>query len=438
MNINEKKINTAIIIIAFVLLIFYEFAKDFIEYYKYIDEIFCLFIIVRMFYTIAITKKSKIDKNDLIIIILIFIFVSLGVIGNFFYKLQESQYVIIDIFSCTRIFLLFVGLHYVDYDMEQCKRHMEAIIKAFTIFIFIFAIVNLFFNIGMQYDQRFELNSYMFIYNNPGTLVIVILCFIGILQLDGKKNINYIIMLNISMILTLRALGIAMVGAYIILNYFMCNGKKMSGKAIMFLIAVIFILGIKEISYYFMNPNTARSQLVQKSILIANDHFPFGTGFGTYGSDVTRKSYSQLYHDYLIDKVYGLSENKTSFITDNYWPMIIAQFGFIGLLIILGVFYNIYKYIQKRVNMKNKISIYYILIYIIISSTAAQLLAHPYGVLVFLVLDFIVKYKEEYNYGEMSKYVEEEWNMIYKIKHKVEVLINRMKDNKLKNKKMEE
>ena len=76
MNINEKKINTAIIIIAFVLLIFYEFAKDFIEYYKYIDEIFCLFIIVRMFYTIAITKKSKIDKNDLIIIILIFIFIN--------------------------------------------------------------------------------------------------------------------------------------------------------------------------------------------------------------------------------------------------------------------------------------------------------------------------------------------------------------------------
>lgn len=65
---------------------------------------------------------------------------------------------------------------------------------------------------------------------------------------------------------------------------------------------------------------------------IAWDYFPFGAGFGTFGSWMSRAMYSPLYHTYGLSHVWGLSPGKTSFINDIFWPSILAETGIFGLL----------------------------------------------------------------------------------------------------------
>lgn len=65
-------------------------------------------------------------------------------------------------------------------------------------------------------------------------------------------------------------------------------------------------------------------------MLVLRDCFPLGSGFATYGSDQAFKHYSPLYvrfgfhHDYVLAQDTGFAMN------DNFWPMLLDQFGLFG------------------------------------------------------------------------------------------------------------
>lgn len=75
---------------------------------------------------------------------------------------------------------------------------------------------------------------------------------------------------------------------------------------------------------------------------IAEDYFPFGSGMGTFGSLASIiKGYSQIYFDYGVSKI-GMNSpeavargNYT--LLDTYWPHILGELGFIGMVIFLSV-----------------------------------------------------------------------------------------------------
>jgi O-Antigen ligase len=75
----------------------------------------------------------------------------------------------------------------------------------------------------------------------------------------------------------------------------------------------------------------ARVALYQASLLVARDHFPLGAGLGRFGSWMSRTEYSDLYHEYGLDRVYGLSPQNPVFITDTFWPQVLGELGVIGL-----------------------------------------------------------------------------------------------------------
>jgi hypothetical protein len=82
------------------------------------------------------------------------------------------------------------------------------------------------------------------------------------------------------------------------------------------------------------NPNTApaRLALYMGSIEVARDHFPLGGGMGRYGSWMARVEYSPLYREYGLDNVSGLRPNNPQYATDTFWPMVLGEFGVIGLV----------------------------------------------------------------------------------------------------------
>jgi hypothetical protein len=78
-----------------------------------------------------------------------------------------------------------------------------------------------------------------------------------------------------------------------------------------------------------------RNALYFGSIAIARDHVPLGAGLGRFGSHMSRESYSPVYAEYGLERIYGLSERYPIAITDTYWPMLLGETGVVGLLAIV-------------------------------------------------------------------------------------------------------
>ena len=83
------------------------------------------------------------------------------------------------------------------------------------------------------------------------------------------------------------------------------------------------------------------------------DYFPFGVGFGYYGSWYSQKYYSVYYKKYNMDNVWGLSEDFPSYISDTYWPSILGETGIIGVLILIYIIIIIIKKLKKLYKKSN-------------------------------------------------------------------------------------
>jgi hypothetical protein len=87
-----------------------------------------------------------------------------------------------------------------------------------------------------------------------------------------------------------------------------------------------------DLAYYI--PGNPRILLYTTSAVIARDHFPLGVGLGRYGSPLSRdpNDFSPVYHEYGLDRIWGLTPHYPAYITDTYWPHILGEAGVFALL----------------------------------------------------------------------------------------------------------
>jgi len=168
------------------------------------------------------------------------------------------------------------------------------------------------------------------------------------------------------------------------------------------IIVVGFLLSYQQIKYYYVsNSSFARSVLTLTSIKIANEFFPVGTGFATFGSYQSGVYYSPVYHKYGIDRVWGISKSFPMYISDTFWPMLIGQFGYLGLLffiIYVALFFSLISKL-RQLNFDYYYSALAFLIYLLISSTAESSFVQPYAVLFFFIIGAYIsqlEYHSEY------------------------------------------
>ena len=153
------------------------------------------------------------------------------------------------------------------------------------------------------------------------------------------------------------------------------------------------LVAYDQITAYFTNWTlTARGMLYRNSFLIAKDFFPFGTGFGTYGTEFSRARYSFVYYIYSMQNIYGLAPETPWFVCDTMWPAVLGETGILGFLSIVGFLYNIVKNIQHA-NIENKkihFMLYSLLVYLLIESVAETIFMNPKGCLIFILLAFML------------------------------------------------
>lgn len=113
---------------------------------------------------------------------------------------------------------------------------------------------------------------------------------------------------------------------------------------------------LERIQYYMSDEGafSARRVLWDGAEAIASDHFPLGTGAGSYGSEPSRRENFSIVYDMYGVNGFGMTELNPSFLTDNYWAKVLGESGVIGLSFVFLFLLTIFLYGLKILNPVNE------------------------------------------------------------------------------------
>lgn len=189
----------------------------------------------------------------------------------------------------------------------------------------------------------------------------------------SKKHI-YIIVMSFLAILIISALKSLIMSLAIMLYYLYSKDLNKYIKQATYIFAISFFSLIifsndfiqKKIeTYVFLYVTSdnsleiARTASYFASVNIATDHFPLGSGPGTFGSYPVLITYNDLYYDYNLSHVWGMSEENIkdpdlpTFILDTYWPSPLAEIGVIGVLLLLMLYFHPLIKIKRLIKSSN-------------------------------------------------------------------------------------
>lgn len=394
MKLNKKNIFYIILVFLFT---FQMLLQKYVSIFQYFDEFYALISIP------LIVKKKKIDKVELEMIIIFFVLNIIGILSSIIYNYQPLEAVFTDILLINKFFMgiittkiLFKNLEY-----EKERKVIKNFCGGMILLLFAFALMDILFNVfPAEFTYRFGLKPVQLFFSHPMVLLYAMFFLLSnfILFNDeeilNKKDIIVICCDILVMCMTLRTKAFASALVTVLLCYYIFKRKKrIKLNKIIILGAMILLIAYSQIQVYFVNnkEDSARAMLLEKSIVVAKDHFPLGSGFGTFGSFSSGVYYSPLYYRYRLSNVHGLQFDNRSFISDSFWPMILAQFGFFGVILYITFIVVLFKNIQKVKNLNMYAAGAIVIIFLIIASSSESAFVHPLGMTFALPLGFILE-----------------------------------------------
>lgn len=372
------------------ILIFQNLLQTYIKPIQYFDEVLSLLFFPAF---ILFAKKDKLKRYDLILIVCLILLLFIGLYSNYKYNYQPITIALSDVILVYKFFLVYYLFSIINSNnlIEKYSNNIVKHLKIITIILFILTIINYIFKI-FPYNERYGIMTNRLFYSHPTYLAAVCIFLLCSFILFYKKlNTKYTYILMFIILTTLRMKAIGFLLVFIFLCFFINKtNKKITFSKITIIAIICFMIVYNQIEYYFLETNnSARQVLLVTSFEIANDHFPLGTGFGTYASHFSAQSYSPVYSLYHIQNTYGMSKDNTSFISDSFWPMIIGQFGYIGTICYAISLIIILVKIQKKFKKEEKykyIAKITAFSYLIISSTSESAFVNPMAIPLSIIL----------------------------------------------------
>lgn len=361
-----KKVRIDFYPLLFIIFIIQPIIELHISFFKYFDE-----IVVLWFFIGCLLKRNIVQKTNPLqssILKLLSLFIVVGCCGNLVSSAHQPISAIIqDVLSNCKLFLFVVSIQNLNissYRKKKIKNSIARLIHFLFVIMFFCSIISLFVNIGMtdySEEARYGLHAFKFIYPYASGLntyyyLFMIMHSITILE-EGtiQKHAHiYTIIGIIPWVLTLRSRAIVFSFIYIVIYLYLIFIKKDNkpykfkwSHMIMAAICAVFISWDAIDRYFISNEKSSRMHLMRQSFNIAKNYFPIGSGFGTFGTEASRKYYSFIYYEYNMWNIWGLSPEEPRFIVDQFWFGIIGQFGVIGTVIIAMLIFKVYKNIWK-------------------------------------------------------------------------------------------
>ena len=315
---------------------------------KYYDE----FITVVFILNLMLTAHKGIKKDIIIDLVLIFFIALLGILGNIVNNVQSSYTAIItDLGNMFKAFVSFavVYMYFTRNDKRITNyytfRYLNAFCRILVVPGVFLAAVNLVKDIGMHTEYVNGVRAFHYIFLRVGNLSFVcvsclIIMTMAMQEMKKRERIVQTVFIVLTLLLlvsTLRARAIIFTIIYIIGYFHFVLGKKVKLRAwqVILVAAVGLYIGYPKLSLYFGNDTAARGVLLRFGYKTAVKYFPLGAGFASYGTFAARQYWSPLYTTYNFNNYYGLDRKWGGFLTDDYWPAIMAEFGFFGAILML-------------------------------------------------------------------------------------------------------
>lgn len=391
-SINKKAIIGLFILVSSIVCLLFERSP--------FDE---LVGIVSMLYVLILILLGKLSKEDVITVIVLLIVILIGVYSNIFSGIERSIYSIaIDIVAKIKVIFPFLAIKY--FFNEKAKICLTKILqypaKFYIITSFLCGIISLFVNIGMSStSERYGLLGYRFIFNfDFQFLAVSMLAILCIVESNIRKKYKYIyyFMAAISLIFTTKSSPIIFSVLFILFCFYFKKRFYISKKTYFFILIIIILLGTYQIQTYLLNENAPRYLFFYYAGVTANEYFPLGAGFATFGSDEAARDYSPLYYLYGFKYLFGMTPDDGSFLSDNFWPMAIGQFGWIGAILYLYIFIRLYQsiYINKVLTGEERAFAYAGFLQSFIHAIGAAILSNASGQIMYIILGIVLSNKK--------------------------------------------
>ena len=395
---NKQKIIYLFIIISMYLFILQDLISQYFSYFKYFDELYCLLIIPVSIYSLAKNNTIiSISKTTKKIIMSLLVIVIVGFIGNIRYKYQDYGYAFQDFILFIKFYVAFFMSKMIlsDNVFNDNKNKILSHLKIIIVGLFLFSVYNVIFKVYLG-DMRYGLMSNRIFYSHPTIFCAVCVFLLSFYYYMSEKKFDlYIVLILLMVFSTLRIKAIAFLIVAFALIFSMSKIEKIRIKNLLIPLIIIVLVGLPQFRYYFANSTQARNRLLIVSLDIAKNCSPIGTGFGTFGTYISGVHYSPLYYNYGLNNIWGLGVNG-NFISDTFWPAIIAQFGYLGTIIYIYIIYLLYKDISEYksdISKKLYISKLICLLYLLISSTSESAFYNPISIPLALIIG--IAYKEK-------------------------------------------
>lgn len=378
--------------------------------FRYSDEIITLLILFTTFLYFICRKADAFSTKIYIIIGLI---AGIGILSNILYNIQKNDIaILLDVLSTFKLIICFVGftLMIKNLEIDKLRKFLLLPAKLFLVSGFIFGVLSLFYDLGMRGQLRFGLYGFSFIFGSAHAYAMMIISSVLIITTFNKTNKTlfiYLALACIQMVLSLKGPSFIWVVSIVLFTIHFQKYSKLKAWTIILLIGAGMIVGEYQINNYILNPNSPRARFYTKGFIVANRYFPLGSGFATFGSDMAGKNYSPLYDELGFNYFYGLSRENRMFLNDNYWPMIYAQFGWIGFFLYIYIYYMIYKKIYDidtyPINKSALLSAY---IYVMVHSLGSSTPTTSSACIVFLLISLDIEKVKKVKYNhESSNYI---------------------------------
>ncbi len=365
-------------------------------FFSHIDE----FVEVLCIFYLFLNVRSKGLKDNQAIEFTWIILLSIGVIGSIFWMQQNLVAIVQDmLFTCSKFLIAYLaGFIY----FNKRNKNISAVYSIAKILVVVLTLLSIhdlvlpaWFPVS---DYRYFMYSQklFFTHSTYLTHVAATLLFVFVFgSLKNKANMKlYMVMASYLIILAMRTKGIAFLFVFWIVYVYLFIFKA-KRREFIYLggTAVATLLGFDAFESYFLNTErySPRRLLLLDSLSILKSEFPIGTGFASFGSPVAAQYYSPIYTKLGYGNNWGMGQYNNMFLSDNFWPCIFAQFGFLGAIIFcIVIFLFLKKVIRILKNDKQSgFILLMIMIYMLISSLAETSFFNPTSMLLFFIFAYI-------------------------------------------------
>ena len=385
---------------AFTLLLFLMCLEDLTDIsllqfvFKHIDEVLVLlcfgYLALHVHYVFL--KKWR-------ILYLFLGFMAIGAVSSLVFRYQGAVPALIDAIVVISKFMVgyLTAYVYCSLHKDTLSQQLAGAARLITVLLFVIALHDMvmtpFFPRG---EYRYFTQSLVLMFPHATYLsaaMVTLLVLLGYTDKDNR-NIPFLVMATFIGMMTLRGKAIAFFAVYWMMYLCLITFRVRNLTALIVVggIACV-IIGYEQISDYFLTTTrfSPRQIMLKDSIPLALDHFPLGTGFGTFGSTIAAQYYSPIYLQLHYDELHGMGPDNPMFMTDSFWPEIIAQFGIIGLIlfVLIIIYFAIIIKRTLRKNVTAGFSILMILLNMLINSTAESSFFNPTSFLLFILIGMI-------------------------------------------------